>query len=1178
MKVFHQLKAVLAGLLISSTVVPVATAEDIEIYTRLGANAATSNPNILFIVDTSGSMGTKSWVKPSYDSSTTYTNTKGTSCASNGIYFTDTGKLPDCSKSSDYFDRSALACDHAVVGYDALGDKITPLQDGSLLMIGTYSDQLAQYDPFKKRWRELKIGTAAERAYEVECFSDIGNTTANGNNNEFINDGGTGYSASLPANTSPAVPHPVWSGGAGNLQLFDGNYINYLNDDSLTLVEKSYLEQVKAAVEIMVRGNTRVDIGLMRFDSKNQSNGGAIQYPILDVGADRTDFFTRLKTLNDESFTPLSEVYYEALLYFGGKAADYSLLSNPGNQVTSETMMSGGKVFRSPISSTCDKNYIVLLSDGQPTKDDLNVTRKAVLTGFNGSSCSTDITSDATDDNRDASKSDTSTIDNCLDELAEWAYTKDVAEIGSLKAHDGDQHITTHTIGFELSDADAITLMKDTARKGGGDFYPAKSEAELIDIFNRIIASTLQVNTTFSSPAVSVNAFNRSTHLDNLYFTLFKPGEGNHWDGNLKKYKLSTGVDANNEKYPYISDKLGNAAVDASTGFFGKNTFSFWTTGSTADGDDVSQGGATSVLTATRNVYTFTGSYTASGGVYKPSNKVLKSTSNAVDKANASLTDVLLDTTGYPEIVTGTPYRETLLDWAAGLDALSEYGAADTYTDVRPQMGDPLHAEPALVQYGGTLTAPDMVAYVATNDGYLHAFDIDDGKELFSFIPQELLPNLQIAMENNGGKKLYGLDGSVTAWVNDADNDGKIEPGLGEHVYLYVSMRRGGRNIYALDVTYKTDPQLLWVIKGGTGAYTELGDTWSTVNVGQVKDGTTAKTVLMFGGGYDDAQDSALVRSTDSVGRTVYIADATTGQRLWSAGKDGASPIANMEYSIPARVLPLDVSGDGYIDRMYVADVGGQIFRFDIDNTNSSALTSSITGGRILDIAGTTDIDARRFYYPPDAALVDAPDGKYHGLVMSTGFRAHPLNDVIHDRIYMVKDRNTGLTSTYKTLTEADLHDATDNLAGGDGTDEAARDAEKANIAASEGWYIDLEDEANPGTWLGEKGLAEPLIIEGVALLTTYIPSQSVSTTSCVPNIGGGQIWYLDILDATPAFPSSVDKRPERHQKLLRGGIPPTPNVIITKGGEPTLCVGTECAEAEFGLGVRKTYWYEVEK
>jgi len=1175
MKNIHHLKAAIAGVLLSSSVVPVATADDIEIYTSLGASGATSNPNIMFIVDTSGSMGTESWVKESYSDSKTYVG----SCVTNGIYFTDDGRMPNCATSTDYFDRSALVCDHAVVGYDALGGKISPPQDGSLLMIGTYSDQMAQFDTVKKKWREVKIGTTAERSYPVECFSDSGNSVANGTNKEYIKDGGTGYTGTVPAD--PKVPHPVWAGGAGNLQLFDGNYINYLSDSTVPLVKKSYLEQVKSAVEIMVRGNTRVDIGLMRFDSKDASNGGAVQYPILDVGADRNDFFSRLKTLNADSYTPLSEVYYEALLYYGGKAADFSLLANPGNQVVADTMQSGGKVFRSPISSTCDKNYIVLLSDGEPTKDDLDATRKGVLTGFNASSCSTDITLSAWDDNRDADKSDSSTIDNCLDELAEWAHTQDVAEDPAIAAHDGEQRITTHTIGFELSDASAVTLMKDTAKKGGGDFYLAKSEAELIDIFNKIIASTLNVNTTFSSPAVSVNAFNRSTHLDDLYFTLFKPGEGNHWDGNLKKYKLKFDTDpTTGDKIPFIADQLGNKAVNPITGFFGDNSMSYWSVA--VDGKEVSAGGAVSALSTTRNVYTVTGTYTDTDGVYVPSNKVLTSSSNAVDKANSSLNDTLLGTTGYLEIVPGTPYRDTLLDWASGLDALSEFGPANTYTDVRPQMGDPLHAEPALVQYGGTLASPDLVAYVATNDGYLHAFDVDDGKEIFSFVPQELLPNLSTAMENPGGKKLYGLDGSVAAWIYDKGKDGTISSADGDHVYLYVSMRRGGRNIYALDVTERTKPELMWVIKGGTGKYTELGDTWSTVNVEKVKDGTSERAVLIFGGGYDTAQDSATVRTTDSVGRTVYIADALSGERLWSAGKDSASPTAEMEYSIPARVKPLDISGDGYIDRLYVADMGGQIFRFDINNINGAALSSSITGGRILDVAGATDVDARRFYYPPDVALVDGPDGKYHGLIMSTGYRAHPLNDVIHDRIYMMKDRKTGLTTSYTTLTEADLHDATDNLAGGDsGTGaaaDAARNVEKAKLAAAEGWYIDLEDEANPGTWIGEKGLAEPLILEGVAIITTYTPNAYTAIKSCEPNIGGGKVFFLDILDATPAYPSNVDERAERHQPLTRGGIPPSPNVIITKGGEPTLCVGTECQAADLGLGVRKTYWYEVEK
>ncbi|MCK5394534.1 MAG: hypothetical protein KAJ32_01005, partial [Gammaproteobacteria bacterium] len=1048
----------------------------------------------------------------------------------------------------------------------------------------------------------------------------------------------TGFTSTTPANLN--VPHPVWAGGSGNRQLFSGNYLNYLNTGAtataaatLADVEISYIEQVKDAVEIMVRGNTRVNIGLMRFDrmsasgTAGNSEGGAVLYPILDVGEDRNDFFTRLETLDSDGYSPLSETYYEALLYFGGKATDYSNSSTPTNQVINKTEVSGG-AFRSPISSTCDKSYIVMLSAGTPTLDVVNAARQAVLPGFSGS-CSTNVETIQVDGNGNQTRDAYNAVDNCLDELSNWAATEDVATIASIAAHEGEQNVFTHTIGLGLitdratdtdtgdATADAITndaaaaanasaeaaiaLLNSTAVNGKGDFYQASDQGDLVSIFNKIISGVLDVNTTFSSPAVSVNAFNRSTHLDDLYFTLFQPGEGNHWDGNLKKYKLKFAVDTGDsdgdgdttEKLPFIADKNNAPAVDTNTGFFSEGSTSYWST--EVDGKEVSKGGAASVYTsgtASRNVYTFTGTYTDNDGVYVPSQTDLTHGDNEVVESNANLTDDLLAVPASPVIVTGTTNRATIINWARGLDALSKFGDLNSYDDERPQMGDPLHAEPALVQYGHVAdsTVPDIVAYVATNDGYLHAFNVNNGEELFSFIPQELLSKLPRIMVNRGGDKSYGLDGNVVAWINDANRDGTIDAGAGEHVYLYVTMRRGGKNIYALNVTDRNNPVLKWVIKGGTGDYEELGQTWSSINIGKVKDGATEKTVLMFGGGYDDDQDSAAVTTEDDEGRTVYIADADSGERLWKADS-----IDSMDYSIPARVLPLDISGDGYIDRLYAADMGGQIFRFDINNMNGSALSDSIIGGRIADLADAssaddskTEANARRFYYPPDVALINAEDGPYHGLVISSGYRAHPLNDAIHDRIYMIKDRRTSLITDVDdydyngdvdspgSLTERDLHNATSNLAGGNGADDAARAAEFSNITSTEGWYIYLDDEDNPGGWLGEKGLAEALIIEGVAIVTTYTPNLTPSANSCVPNVGLGKVFFIDILDATPAFPSDLDVRGERHIELMRGGIPPTPNVIITEGGIPTLCVGTECQAADLGLGVRKTYWYEV--
>jgi hypothetical protein len=179
----------------------------------------------------------------------------------------------------------------------------------------------------------------------------------------------------------------------------------------------------------------------------------------------------------------------------------------------------------------------------------------------------------------------------------------------------------------------------------------------------------------------------------------------------------------------------------------------------------------------------------------------------------------------------------------------------------------------------------------------------------------------------------------------------------------------------------------------------------------------------------------------------------------------------------------------------------------------------------------------------------------------------------------LVKDHNIYNTpSTYETVKESALYDATLNLVGGDG-DELQNTAAEAALNDDEGWYIKLDDGTNSNTWIGEKGLAEVLIIEGVVVATTFTPkSAAAATNSCDPQSGIGKVYFVDLVDASPAFPSDADARSERHRVLAKGGIPPSPNVIITKGGEPTLCIGTECQEAPTTKGVRKTHWYEVEK
>ena len=1135
LKLPEKIKLTLLSAVYGMSITIPAVADDIEIYTTAGSITQQTQPNVLFVLDTSGSMGSTVYTRVDYDPSITY--------SAPGCY--DSTRVYLQPRGSNRADRHCNGGSWFYTSVSNLGQaNRSAVVCGAAKTLDTTGYFTGRFSQYRGNWRDSL--TSNDVTSFVECEADQGvhgETAADSEKWASMSDGPW---------SSDEADKMNWGGVGFSATIYSGNYLNYLVSTPLTDAG-TRISVMQDVIGDLVTNTTGINVGLMRFS--NDSDGGMVAEPIDDIENNRTAFINALNAMTDSGGTPLSETYYESVMYYQGKSVDYGTNSRPFASVASSR--SGGN-YKSPIANECQKNFTILLTDGDPTNDSLNGTRLARL---GVSSCS----------------------GNCLDEIAEAIATND--QSSSLS---GDQVISTYTIGFAIDKP----LLEDTANaslqaSGTGEYLLADDASTLADAFNAILVDINNSDTTFSSPAVSVNAFNRSTHLNDLYFTLFKPAKGAHWDGNLKKYKLDFFVDSDDidgdtdvtEKLPFIADANGADAVDPVTGFFGVGAESFWTDDG-ADGLDVGAGGAANELVTPRNVYTYTSAYTNTNGVLQPvaASAALTANINAVDKTNANITDAMLDIVGDPDKISGTPRRETLLDWSAGLDVFDLYGVAGT-TDARKEMGAPLHSEPALVQYGESSPGvADLVAYMATNDGYLHAIDTDDGTELFSFIPQELLPNLNDLMDNRQGDVTYGLDGNVVAWINDADGDNTISGGA-DHVYLYIGMRRGGNDIYSLDVTDRNNPKLRWIIKGGSGDYAELGQTWSTVNVEKIKDGNTEKTVLIFGGGYDTNQDNVTVRTADSVGRAVFIADAETGELLWSAGNGGTMPVAGMNYSIPARIKPLDMSGDGYIDRLYAADMGGQIFRFDIDNDNDSPLASSIKGGRIADLAGSGKANARRFYYPPDVALIaKRGEAAYLALVASSGYRAHPLDTEIQDRIYLLKDNDVYSTPTaYTTLTEADLYDATLNLVAGDGND-AQNVVAKTALDNAEGWYIKLDDGTGSDTWIGEKGLSEPLIIEGVAIVTTFIPvGTSTVSGSCVPQAGSGRVFYLDIFDGSAAFPSALDKRTERTSTLARSGIPPSPNTIITKDGEPTLCIGTECEAADFSLGARKTHWYEVE-
>jgi type IV pilus assembly protein PilY1 len=345
-------------------------------------------------------------------------------------------------------------------------------------------------------------------------------------------------------------------------------------------------------------------------------------------------------------------------------------------------------------------------------------------------------------------------------------------------------------------------------------------------------------------------------------------------------------------------------------------------------------------------VYTYIGS---NPGTPAP----LTGSTSAVVDANTAITDAMLQiATPQP----GDPARADLIEWIRGRDVRDQYpvgppvGNGDR-TERRRAMGDPIHAQPAVVIYGGTVASPsidDAVAYVPTNDGFLHAIDTANGQELWSFIPQEFIPlQYDLMLNNVGSGKSYALDGEIQVLKFDVNSDGIVTSSEGDRVILYFGMGRGGSGYYAFDVTDKTAPAFMWRI--GATELPGIGQTWSTPTLARVNvNGATQnsqKLVLIMGGGYDAAQD-ATGYTVDSVGNRIFMVDALSGALLWSVGPSGADlNNARMTHGIPANVTVLDLNSDGFSDRMFAGDMSAQLWRFDI--TNGNARGTLVAGGVI---------------------------------------------------------------------------------------------------------------------------------------------------------------------------------------------------------------------------------------
>lgn len=1167
----------LAAMLLPLLAIPPAPAEDIDLYVLRNGGNTSYRPQLLIIFDNSGSMNTQlESAFDRYDPSTTYAPVDAAHQYQDDIiYYVPNSELPDGMTApplADFEDKKRRF-NKVENGCAA---SWTPLDNE-----GRYTGvvKYVKYQGWSGQWLALPNNSGLGNKPIIDCLDDFMNQ-----DNRNAPDYSDGWPAKNPSKSADPYTTNFYFYGRnvyGNsdfwnfydnrngFTLFTANYLRYLAqiDAGWLSGPKSRLEVAKEAVTDLINTAPGVDYGLAVFnyntrsDSTTDSDSGGRIIEKLERRDDLSTFVSTINNLNGETNTPLCETMYEAKRYLSGDAVRFGYENDQGLNPGRDRSADQNGYYLSPFSKCQDKLYVVMITDGQPTMDHRADASINLLPGI-GSAFRYNV-------------NDRNTDTTMLPALAEWMHNND---LNSSLA--GKQTIDFYTIGFALDeDDDAEPILEKAAELGGGEYFSAKKASDLVGALNKVLAKVSSKTSAFTSPSIAANNFDRTRSLDSIYYAMFLPSAGPRWLGNIKKLKVT--------EYDDIVDVNDLSAITES-GDIDESARTFWS--SVKDGNDTRAGGVNQHLVALANSNSGRKLLTNTPGG-------LESLTKSALLKNAASEDDLAS-------ILDTPKDEIVntIDWLYGKDVDNDDGKDDTL--IRAElMGDPLHSKPLAINYG-TGGAADVRLLVGTNQGALHMFQDqgDSVSENWAFFPFQELPKaykIRQNLESTG--KIYSMDASPVAYIYDKDDDGVVEPADGDKVWTFIGQRRGGRAYYGLDVSNPGIPRLMWRIDNNVAGLGELGQTWSTPVIGKVPGHNGP--VLIFGAGYDDATDDAAASSA-TMGRGIFIVDAATGALVWSATPaetTGTNLQVGFSSSFPNKIGTMDSDRDGVIDRLYASDTAGNVWRVDLPS-DAPFGTAPWTVSQFASLGGA-DTNDRRFFSAPTlvqtqytqtvTVTVTLPDGSteqqittqqlpFDAVLIGSGERPNPLDTDVADKLFMLRDtqivtRSATDENTEAAITLANLY----NMSGQPFTDslsDSERQAQELALGSARGWFFNL-------THNGEKALAAPLVIDGVAYFTTFTPpgEPPANSDSClIP--GMGRLYALNLHRGFNAYSWGVVEIPGKlpDTPVVHAGVDEDGNSVIriigigrvdSGGGEtkPTLPI-------DVSMQADRIYYYVSEK
>lgn len=668
--------------------------------------------------------------------------------------------------------------------------------------------------------------------------------------------------------------------------------------------------------------------------------------------------------------------------------------------------------------------------------------------------------------------------------------------------------------------------------------------------------------------SVPDDPYQTSTTLPYAYLPMLEPKVGDTykvWPGSLKKYETKNGTlygQGNKRLYSNESGALNDVAADlwkqspiATSGNSAINSGGFYAR-------LVAPNSSSPV--STRNV--FFENYTGANNT-QVSDGVVK-ISVGTDGKSKALTDIndSVYQSGGVTLPRSKRIMLNFLGYNVDESTIGDLSIIDLRvqkylpTQAIRQVGGVVHSNPALVSYSaevndvGNVTADNREDYLlfGSMDGALHLVDAKTGEEEWALVLQEMFRKQPEALVQDAlGELSFGVD---APWLVSAKyryssttvNDQKTrkvslyKPDITNinditntsnflSMAAYGGFRMGADGLYALDLAERNTPKVLFSITPDVGSpntarlhqnnagtqvtvnnndYSNVGQIWNQVTTARINQGASdskSKDVIIFGGGYDmQYEDPQFVPITAAKGSSIYVADAKTGEKLWSWNNP-------QNHSIVAGVTALDRNNDGLFDHLYFADLGGNVFRADFINQKEKAF-KEVRVVRVLDTSNNVKTLPYRFYNRPVLSFYRDKQSNIFALVnIASGDRSSPLakrrdTKALANRLYGIIDTDIAradlLESTATlSLKITDLNEIDDLIElGGSNLTVSTKEAKAKmienlsaidNSKSKKGWYYPLTRFAGFENVSHIKSIGDYRVINNFLFMSVYDPNMS---------------------------------------------------------------------------------------